>query len=142
MSPGPHFEGGVTQKAVLFRPDGDLLLVGTSGAFYDWEFPGGRVHDDEAAEAGLRRELREETGLDATVGRPVVAMRGGWVDDDGDALFTVIYRCETGGGDVALNEEHERFEWVAPDEAKRRMGYEELERAVARAAADRRRADA
>ena len=134
------FEGGVTQKAVLFRPDGDVLLVQDTAGAYDWEFPGGRVGNDETAQEGLRRELREETGLDATVERPVVAMRGGWIDGDGEPLFTVIYRCETAGGSVTLSDEHVDFEWVTAEKARARMDYEELERAVTRAMADRRRA--
>ena len=66
-------EGGPDRKevevavGVLLRPDGCFLLTSRpAGKVYEgyWEFPGGKVEPGESVEEALRRELREEIGLE------------------------------------------------------------------------------
>ena len=53
--------------AVILKPSGEFLLArrppGKPYAGY-WEFPGGKVEPGERVEQALRRELREELGIE------------------------------------------------------------------------------
>ncbi|QKY21046.1 NUDIX domain-containing protein [Halolamina sp. CBA1230] len=128
------FVGKITQKAILFGPDGDVLLAGSVDRP---EPPGGTFEFGETLVGGLRRELREELGVDARIGPPVGANYGLWADEDGTPMVTILYRCETDEREVTLNDEHERAEWVTPETAAERLGElsSRLEDAVERAAA-------
>lgn len=71
MTPTPPT---LTVVAGLIRRDGAWLICQRrrDAAFpLKWEFPGGKVEPGETCEAGLRRELREELGIEAEIGPEV-----------------------------------------------------------------------
>jgi len=64
----------LTVVAALIESQGKLLVCqrrrGDSFAL-QWEFPGGKMKSDETPAQALARELREELGIEARIGREV-----------------------------------------------------------------------
>lgn len=57
-----------------------------------WEFPGGKVERDEDLRDALRRELDEELGIDAVIGRKIAAIQHTYAS--GAALELYFYRVD------------------------------------------------
>ncbi|SEO45946.1 NUDIX domain-containing protein [Halogranum amylolyticum] len=108
----------VSQRAVLFGPDGDVLVVRRT-TDDGWELPGGRLDVGESAVEGVCREVREETGLDAAVRRPTHT--AAWRNDRGNGRFAVYYYCTTERRSISLSPEHTDYEWLSPSDAVTRL---------------------
>jgi len=85
-----------------------------------WEFPGGKIEEDETPEEALIRELREELSIKARVGRRFFEQEWiypeGVVDPQRDGAFKVSYYIvHTYSGEL-LNNVFESIKWVSPGE--------------------------
>jgi 8-oxo-dGTP diphosphatase len=57
-----------------------------------WEFPGGKVERDEDLRDALHRELEEELGIDAVIGRKIAAIQHTYAS--GAALELYFFRVD------------------------------------------------
>ncbi len=89
---------------VYRRPEGKLLAG-------KWEFPGGKLEEGESPEAALARELMEELGIRARVGRVLDAIRR---TDEGKDVLLLFYECTTDDEPEPLERGLVRF--AAPEE--------------------------
>lgn len=102
--------------AVVTDPEGRLLLVRRAhppGAGR-WSIPGGRVEPKETEPAAVAREVREETGLEVTVGRRVGEVERGGA---GGVVYAITdYACTVIGGALRAGDDAADVRWIPPEE--------------------------
>lgn len=105
----------IVTAGLIREPKGILLAKRSRGLYRGhWEFPGGKLEEDESPEDCLRRELKEELGIEVEVEGVVEVV---WMPYDGFNLLLLLYSCRLRGGEPQpiLCEE---VRWFAPEELK------------------------
>ncbi|MGQ0591467.1 MAG: Nudix family hydrolase [Gammaproteobacteria bacterium] len=99
----------------VLRNDRDEVLIAQrpKGRYQGgmWEFPGGKVEPGEDGRAALRRELREELGIEITIARPLIRVRHRYADR------AVLLDCwhVSGWEGIVHGLEGQRIAWARPN---------------------------
>jgi 8-oxo-dGTP diphosphatase len=91
--------------------DQDRVLLTRRHDNGHWEPPGGGLERDEDLITGLRREVREETGLEVRL-----RVLAGVYKNMQRTVVTLVFRCAPAGGTLTLNDEVTAFLWATPRE--------------------------
>ncbi len=106
------FVGSIIEK------DGKILILQRSKKDKSypeaWGLVGGKLDQGEDIIDCLKREAKEEVGLDIDVLLPVdVASK---VIND-EHIVSVVFVCNPKSGEVKLSKEHQAFKWIDPKKA-------------------------
>ncbi|MFB6241811.1 MAG: NUDIX hydrolase [Candidatus Nanosalina sp.] len=94
----------------------------------EWHFLGGHVEKGEQMEEAVKREVREETGLEGEVHQIVDVMTFDHSEEsDKDAVQT-LYHFEADSSDAEALDDLQDVKWVKPEELIEELGEEEAER--------------
>lgn len=89
-----------------------------------WEIPCGRIAQHEDLIIGLKREIKEETGItDIQVGSVLNTWHSyrGEKSSENEVIGITFY-CESTESNVKLSPEHSTYQWVTPEEAEILIG--------------------
>lgn len=121
----------VAASGLVRHANGSVLLVRTPRR--GWELPGGQVEHGEDPVVALEREIGEESGCAARVGRLVgvytnlIAPR---------SIVILAFLCAHGGGDPAAGHECLDAGWFSVEEARRSVTHPAVAARLSDALAD------
>lgn len=105
----------VSVAGIVVRDDGRVLVIKRDDNGH-WEAPGGVLELDESFEAGVQREVLEETGLEVTIERLT-----GVYKNLTHGIVALVYRCRPAGGEPHVTEEAREIRWMTKEEAQSAM---------------------
>lgn len=101
--------------AVIVDDQGRVLLLRSRYADA-WMLPGGGLEPGEHVDEAVRRECREELGVDVSIQRLT-----GFYYHEPSAAYVAIFRCTLGEGEIRLSHEHSERRWMELAEIPERI---------------------
>ena len=93
----------------------------------EWHILGGHLEKDEEVEEAVKREVKEETGLDVKIHQVIDVMSFSWKGGENDSV-QIVYHCETEKRSEEPLDDLEELKWVSPTEITDYVHTEEAER--------------
>ena len=110
-------KAGIDVVAAVIKKN-DLFLI-ANRSFEDnsqgiWEFPGGKVEENETFTSALIREIKEELSLNIKVGNMIATIDLNKTDKN---IYVHYYYAIILSGQISLNV-HSEFKWVPHNQLK------------------------
>lgn len=108
-------------KAVIVK-DGKVLILREAATYGDgtqrgrYHMPGGRIEPGENFEQALRREVREEAGIEVEVEHPIYV--GEWrpvIKGVPHQIVATFFVCTPKSTEIMLSTEHDDYQWIDPE---------------------------
>ena len=102
---------------VLIYHNNKLLIMKRAGSDkHDanlWDIPGGKIEAAESVFDAIKREVFEETGINAA-SIAIKDLHGLVIGDfdSGNKLVIAVYECHSSTADISLNKEHSDYRWI------------------------------
>jgi 8-oxo-dGTP diphosphatase len=110
-------------KSLIINDKGELLLIkrreNDVHCAGNWEIPGGRLEPGEDPYKGLKREAKEETGLDIEIKHPIRVHH--FTREDNQKITMISFYCKPISNSVKLSEEHTQHQWCSLDDAQTKV---------------------
>ena len=102
--------------AIILKDDKILIARRKQGTHleFKWEYPGGKLEENENEEIGLKRELEEEFNIKASVENYLTES---FYEYDNVKINLKAYFVKDFLGDIKLTD-HDKVEWINIDELK------------------------
>jgi nucleoside triphosphatase len=116
----PQLYPEATVGALVVNVRGDALIVRSSKWNDKFTVPGGHIELGERAEDAIKREVREETGLDVEPVKLLLVQQAIYPKDyhKREHFVFMDYVCKTRSSEVKLDgRELQEYVWVKPEDA-------------------------
>lgn len=98
----------IVQQAIILNRQSQILILRRPEGV--WQFAGGRLEEGERWDEGLRREVREETGItDLEIVSVFMVDNFEWQSQQ---LYGAYFLCRTAATAVQLSAEHVEYRWL------------------------------
>jgi 8-oxo-dGTP diphosphatase len=100
--------------ALIKNENGEFLVARRKSDLSNggkWEFPGGKLRFSETPEACLKREIKEELGLDIIVRSSFQIVNQSYPNK---SILLIAYLCSYVGGELSLKD-HDLVKWINPN---------------------------
>jgi mutator protein MutT len=109
----------IVQQAIILNRQGQILILRRPEGV--WQFAGGRLEEGERWDEGLRREVREETGInDLEISSVLMVDNFEW---ESQQLYSIYFLCRTRTTAVRLSHEHVEYRWLDRDDDLQEISF-------------------